>query len=47
MDEHSFLPNFDDNDVVEFNENNIVRIGKLREALKPIFSNKLESQITG
>lgn len=39
MKEHTYLPNCDNNDVVIFEENNIVKAGKLKAAFSKVFTN--------
>lgn len=40
MENHQYLTNFSDDDVIEFEENNIHRIGKIKSLLRPFFEKK-------
>jgi hypothetical protein len=43
MKEHSYFSNFSDDDVVEFTEDALIKIGKLRKAFKQVFIGEIEN----
>lgn len=45
MQEHSFLPEFSDDDVVEFEENNMTKVKVLRNAVIQMLNDDLEKHI--
>ncbi|GFE70114.1 KGK domain-containing protein [Chroococcus sp. FPU101] len=45
MKPHSYLANLNDDDLIEFSNNSLMKIGKLRKALKQVFNRDIEDFI--
>jgi hypothetical protein len=45
MKEHSYLDKFGDNDVLEFKEQNLIKLGKIRDSIRNFLGSNLENSL--